>query len=320
MSWWIGPVQFCGWDRGFFFQPIVIEFDFREVIPNHASKHTFMLPRFQMGKRKLLRGALPDGKNESYPVLSFYVCVNRGQFPPQDNMNELEWLTSRTERSKGLAHELLYGDQYAKNFDPRLFDPRSPGPTFDVQTPSPAEDEELLCPSYEVEALLHEIEARLGIGFKDASDFRAQQRTENLGKYYQKWLKKHAVDSMVCQNRTTRYLESGVRQIYNRMLTALKQAKAKVGIKHLDTQSLHRHMRDNSVFSQEYIRQLVATNSLQPFQILHRDACVASSKRAGQHDCKAAFHIAGVGCSACRCDITRHTKLLIERDGQRVAL
>jgi hypothetical protein len=69
------PQSFCSLQRGFYIQPIILEFSYQQYIPRHKSKTTFLLPRWMKGKKKKVRQ--PDGSFREYPVLAFYICVNR---------------------------------------------------------------------------------------------------------------------------------------------------------------------------------------------------------------------------------------------------
>ena len=69
------PHSFCSLRRGFFLQPIILEFSFQQYIPRHRSKITFLLSRWKKSEKKKIRQ--PDGSFREYPVLAFYVCVNR---------------------------------------------------------------------------------------------------------------------------------------------------------------------------------------------------------------------------------------------------
>src|SRR5664280_1214451 len=97
----------CACARGFYFQPVILEFSFQDYFPDHSSKTTFILTRWQEGENKKVSQL--DGTICEYPILAFYICVNRDLFPPLGSHNKIEWLTSiASPRTEGIAHELLY--------------------------------------------------------------------------------------------------------------------------------------------------------------------------------------------------------------------
>ena len=69
------PQSFCSLQRGFYLQPIILEFSFRQGAPLETSKPAFVYVRWKKGEKKKVRH--PDGRFREYPVLAFYICVNR---------------------------------------------------------------------------------------------------------------------------------------------------------------------------------------------------------------------------------------------------
>jgi hypothetical protein len=233
--------------------PILQEYDFSEVIPEHSSKKTFMLRRWnpQVDRPKKITDL--DGFEIEYPVFSFYVCVNREKFMPREkHTNEVEWMLSTTERTKGIAHELLYADQYAKYFDPLTGRTSKP-----IQIPTVDEEEALLCPTYLIEAMLLRIEEEYGIAFGDVNKFLSQQTTDAVQKYYYYWLKDHGVERDISHSRTIAYLTSDMRSQYRSLfLNALESCAQKYKIQKLDVAQLKKHVHNDTPFAKEFFSEI----------------------------------------------------------------
>ena len=69
------PQSYCSLQRGFYLQPIILEFSFRQGAPLETSKPAFVYVRWKKGEKKKVR--YPDGSLREYPILAFYICVNR---------------------------------------------------------------------------------------------------------------------------------------------------------------------------------------------------------------------------------------------------
>jgi hypothetical protein len=69
------PQRFCSLQRGFYIQPIILEWSFPKLIPNDPAKPAYIFVRWKKGDKKKVRH--PDGSLHEYPVLAFYICVNR---------------------------------------------------------------------------------------------------------------------------------------------------------------------------------------------------------------------------------------------------
>jgi hypothetical protein len=52
-----------------------LEFSFSQRIPNDPAKPAFIFVRWKKGEKKKVRH--PDGSLHKYPILAFYICVNR---------------------------------------------------------------------------------------------------------------------------------------------------------------------------------------------------------------------------------------------------
>lgn len=237
--------------------PIIQEFDFTAAMPQHGSKKTFILNRWNPHKDKPKIITDLDGIELQYPVFSFYICVNRGKFPPFDpaNGNEVEWMVSMTERTKGIAHELLYADQYAKYFDPYTNKCTKP-----IQIPTVEEDLALLCPSDLIEKNLHRIEADYGMKFSDGKSFLNQQATVAVQRYYTNWLKNHGVDRDSCHSKTLDYLDSGMRsRVHQFIESALHTCMKSHNIPHIDLAGFKKHVFKNTDFVKQYFSELSAS-------------------------------------------------------------
>jgi hypothetical protein len=69
------PQSFCSLQRGFYLQPIILEFSFSQRIPDDPAKPAFIFVRWKKGEKKKV--CHPDGSLREYPILAFYICVNR---------------------------------------------------------------------------------------------------------------------------------------------------------------------------------------------------------------------------------------------------
>ena len=196
----ITPYMYCSWGRGFYFQPVILEFSFEQLIPNHSSKTTFINIRWKEGEFKTITQL--DGTVTQYPILTFYICINRDLFRPlAAHHNKIEWLNSITPRTEGIAHELIYANQYAKRFDPAV------GLSgLNITIPTVDEEEELLCPTYQIETYLgHEEEIK--VSSKNQEEFLKQQGTQAVQKYYRMWLENQGVKRDICHRKTCAYFE-----------------------------------------------------------------------------------------------------------------
>lgn len=251
----VAPYNLCCWEkeRGFYLQPILSEFSFKAECPIHESKKTFMLARWNPnGPFKQITDL--DGQVKVYPVLAFYICVNRDRFPPlTPRHNEIEWLTTLTERTKGIAHELLYADHYAK-----YFDATTGSLTRQIEIPNVDQEDALLCPSYQIESTLHSIEKEFAIEFNGESDFLQQQATTAVQKYYHLWLKHYGVERDICHRRTCAYLRSPIRAQYGFIENTLKDCATKHNLGSVDSAKLHRHVYNKTDFATEFLTKVKA--------------------------------------------------------------
>jgi hypothetical protein len=69
------PQSFCSLQRGFYLQPIILEFSFQQQIPLFRSKPAAIFRRWMKDEKKKIYH--PDGSLHEYPVLAFYICINR---------------------------------------------------------------------------------------------------------------------------------------------------------------------------------------------------------------------------------------------------
>jgi hypothetical protein len=248
----ITPFAYCSWARGFYFQPVILEFSFQKFAANHSSKTTFILTRWNPTTDPFKKVTELDGNVSEYPVLSFYICVNRDLFPPLGpHHNEIEWLASITPRTKGIAHELLYADQYARDFNP------STGKVNrSIEIPTVDQEDALLCPSYQIEATLHSIEKGFCIRFQNEADFLSQQATKAVQDYYLLWLKNYGVERDVCHRKTCAYLQSPMRSHYGTIEKALERCMKNHKIAKIDPLTFKNHINNNTAFAVEFLRDL----------------------------------------------------------------
>jgi len=69
------PQSFCSLQRGFYLQPIILEFSFSQLILTDPAKPAWIFVRWKKGEKKKVRHL--DGSLHEYPILAFYICVNR---------------------------------------------------------------------------------------------------------------------------------------------------------------------------------------------------------------------------------------------------
>jgi hypothetical protein len=233
----------CSTGRGFYFQPVVLEFSFKDYFPDHSSKTTFILTRWKEGENKQVPQL--DGSSSAYPVLAFYICVNRDLFQPLGTQNKNEWLASTAApRTEGIAHELLYADQYAKYFDPFT------GQTLrSIEIPTVDQEEELLCPTYQIQASINRLKDNSRI-FQSEQDFLNQQATESVQHYYGYWLETYGVRRDICHRRTCAFLK--MRPHHDLLEATLQSCMNKHSVTELDALKFKRHVHDDIPFVQEF--------------------------------------------------------------------
>jgi len=237
------PQMYCCWDRGFYFQPAILDFDFNQYFPSHSSKTNFILNRWKPKECKKVPNL--DGIFSECPVLAFYICVNRNLFQPLGvHHNKIEWLKSLTQRTEGIAHELLYADQYAKYFDPTAGKTSRP-----IVLPNPDQEEDLLCPTHQIQTSFDSFKEEKKF-FQDEAEFLAHQATEVIQKYYHFWLEHYGVSEGICYRRTLAYLR--MRPHHKLVENSLKTCMAKHGISDIDSLKFKRHVYDETAFVQDF--------------------------------------------------------------------
>lgn len=276
------PYTCCGWNRGFYLQPILLEFNFAHYAPNHATKSSFVFIAWR--PTEFRRVTHPDGTEEDLPVLVAYLCVNRSLFPPRDHQNLIEWLESIKDRAKGIAHELLYADQYAKYFNPLTGQMNRP-----IEMPTVDQEDELLCPCHKVEALLHTVEQESGIHFRTEDDFLQQQTKSPVLMYYHLWLKERGVERDVCNRRTRLYLRSNMRTHHGVMEGALDRYRGAIGKDDVDALTVRRHASQGTLHWQAYLGEV------------------------RHNGCQCGCQCTKNGCSCTDRELLEHTVLLVNR-------
>jgi hypothetical protein len=254
------PIHCSAWDRGFFFQVTLLELNLEQYSETHATKPTFCLPAPYLNKTKTIFNL--DGEPIAYPVFNLHIVVNRSIFPPWDiQQNTIEWHTNLTGRTKGIAHELLYGEQYAKYFDwPSQTMLRAPS------IPSIEEENRLLCPDEEIERRLQSIEDIHGCRFETDVEFLDAHATTPVQSYYRLWLEHFAVERDVCHERTLEWLAKGVRKPHNKrhVNTSLRESMGNHGMKELTHAELKKHAAKMSPFYTDYLARLRKTPATFP--------------------------------------------------------
>lgn len=264
----ITPHLYCGTNRGFYFQPMLVECNFSKYAPEHASKPSFVFIRWKPSENKDIRTS--DGTSLNLPVLAFTVYVNRELFPPQPHdQNSVEWYTTICLRTKAIAHELIYADQYAK-----YFDPLSGASNRAIEIPDVDQEDELLCPAGQIHSFLDQIKQTYGISWKSSSEFVQQQATTAVQSYYQLWLTKLGVERDVCHRRTKSYLQLQLHVHESKIPNALRASMKRNGVERITPAQFKQHCRKNSTFAVEYISSMrelgvdCGSNDLQDLTLL----------------------------------------------------
>ncbi len=199
----VSPHYCAGFDRGFYFQPVLIECDlgsYNNKLTDEPS--VISLPGIQ-GTKSLKR---LDETCYELPFVPCYILLNRSIFPPRRHREDEDiWLGVMTERTRAIAHELLYAEQYADHYDvdQDLM-------TQVVALPTTSDENALMCPTELIEKTLHSVEGLFGIQFLTAGSF-IDGETRILDQYYRIWSQTHAVSKNVCESRTCSYLQMGLR-------------------------------------------------------------------------------------------------------------
>jgi argininosuccinate lyase len=167
-----------------------------------------------------------------------------------------QFLTPRTE---AIAHELLYADQYAKNFDPVTgFDPATGETKQPIELPSEAEEDDLLCPPHQIKASLERFKDDSNV-FKSEKEFLKRQETEAVQNFYRFWLERYGVNEGICRAKTCAYLR--MRQL---LKTTLKSCMAKHGISKIDSQKFKTHVYNNTTFVQDFFAEVLKRGCAAP--------------------------------------------------------
>jgi|GEM_PF-55212 argininosuccinate lyase len=162
-----------------------------------------------------------------------------------------QFLTPRTE---AVAHELLYADQYAKNFDPKAkFDPATGKTNHPIELPTEAQEDDLLCPPHQIQASLERFKADRSV-FKSEKEFLKRQGTEAVQNYYRFWLKRYGVNEGICRAKTRAYLR--MRPYHKLLETTLKSCMTKHGISEINSQKFKMHAYNNTVFAQDFFAEV----------------------------------------------------------------
>jgi hypothetical protein len=199
----IAPHVWAGSDRGFYFQPVLIECNFGDYLPSIAHEPSLISLSGIKGLKQLRD---PDGDTYSLPFFPCNILVNRTLFSTQrPREDENTWLNNLTERRRAIAHELLYANQYAQFYDVEL-----DALTQSISTPTASEEEEFMCPMDVVEKTLNTFETRHGLRFLTPGNF-VDTDSSILRTYYSTWLRDYAVSERVCHEQTLNYLRNGIR-------------------------------------------------------------------------------------------------------------
>jgi hypothetical protein len=195
------PFGYCGLDRGFYFHVTLVEYDFE-------LEHSHKLSMCGMGPDPVRKKSYKDldGTTITVGIFEFYIFVNRTHFKRMSEREDYnEWATgSLTARRKAIAHELLYADQYARNYDWNSQSLVQP-----IVIPTVEEESALQCPDCVTARFLHTAQEYEGIELTSSSDFLASVQTKTIQNYYRQWLTEQAVDRDTCHFWTLRFLDKG---------------------------------------------------------------------------------------------------------------
>jgi hypothetical protein len=227
----ITPHLHAAFDRGFYFQPVLIECNLGDYLESLAKEPSLISLDGIKGSKEFNL----DGKLHSLPFFPFHILVNRTLFNPQrPREDENTWLNNLTERRRAIAHELLYAKQYAKSYDTE-----SDGLTQSVSNPTSSEEDELMCPMDVLEKSLNTFETEHQQLYLTPGDF-VDADPNILKTYYRGWLRDYAVSERVCNEQTLNYLKNGIRNHVRTNARELKQRISRI-INEQNPRSEHFH-------------------------------------------------------------------------------
>ncbi len=190
------PTTFCAHNDSFILVPTLTEFPFQSHVPSHPHKTTFVLPK--AAEETIY---VPE-VDRDLPILLAEITVNRSEFPPRSGLEDpIEWYLKLTERTRGIAHELLLAWQYLTKF-------HFPSRSFatPISTPTHAQDCSLICPPKLIEESLHTFDQHYGTKIRVEEDFTNLEGTNERSWYTRYWLENHRVHPDIVCERTADYL------------------------------------------------------------------------------------------------------------------
>ena len=197
------PLHCVATDRGVFFQTILTEYDFAEIDPKFAQSPS-LISLYGFDGVKACKDA--QGETFSIPFHPCDILVNRRLFPPRRQREDEDiWLRVMTERCRAIAHELIYAKQYANSYDADL-----KNFVGSISTPTPSEEDQLMCPTEQIERVLHACEVEYSEKHVTAGAF-VDATPQFLRRYFRTWLTDFAVSEKVASEQTVKYLETSLR-------------------------------------------------------------------------------------------------------------
>lgn len=211
----VTPHLYAAFDRGFYFQPVLIECNLSDYLETVAREPSVISLNGITGEKEMTDSA---GKRFTLPFYPVYILVNRTLFNSQRPREDEDiWLGNLTQRRRAIAHELLYAKQYAE-----FYNVVSDTMTQSVSNPTAGEEEQLMCPMEVIEKTLNTFEVEHGLHFLSPGDF-VDADSNVIKSYFDVWLRNYAVPERVCREQTENYLRNGVRGHVRNNVYQLKQ-------------------------------------------------------------------------------------------------
>jgi hypothetical protein len=219
------PPYIGGSNAAFFMQLVLVECHFSDIFGSQSHLHhepSIISIASEPDHNREVQSS--DGHREVVPVLSAHIIVNRDLFRPRlHDEDEYAWLVGQTRRTRAIAHEILYAQQYAS-----LFNPADRTLARPPSAPTVEEENALLCPCDSIERSLHIVEMAAGLRISTASEFLQLQGDASVESYFRSWLMDFVVDRDTVFQQTTKYLETDLRLAFpanvERTLFNLKRA------------------------------------------------------------------------------------------------
>jgi hypothetical protein len=268
------PFHACGYNEQFFLQFTLNEYSFSEFAPEHAHKATLLYVARERERTRFVQAF-----EKSLPVLVCSIAVNRDEFAPLGmNEDKVEWLTKLTARTKGIAHELLYAEQYLEKYDWPASTEVDPVYESPIVQPSVDQENRLLCCDKQIEAFLQVVEQG-GAKIGNEAQLLDPKMAPIAYAYYMLWLTERVVERDVCHQRTLEFLKAHDRPNLRKVVeAALKSSPTEM----IDWDGFVKAKRSKSVQYASFISQVIRANGHIDEEVicLHAEKCLPRSVRA----------------------------------------